>query len=198
VHEEQLDAPPKTGRPERWFEEHGDYLYAFAYSRSNDPQAAEDLVQETLLAALKATHAFQGQSSERTWLVGILKHKLIDWLRKTKLAGLADELNQPDEQLERLYDQTGLKTSPRDWRGDPAAIVEHQELWEAVQRCLAKLPDRLREVFTLRLLDDLPAPDVCQALGISATNLWTLMYRSRMRLWRCLDQTGFTSSDRKA
>jgi RNA polymerase sigma-70 factor (ECF subfamily) len=91
-----------------------------------------------------------------------------------------------------------LKTGPRAWRGDPAAIVERQELWEAVQRCLANLPDRLREVFTLRLLDDLPAPEVCQALGISATNLWTLMYRSRMRLWSCLDQTGFASSDRKA
>jgi RNA polymerase sigma-70 factor (ECF subfamily) len=178
--------------PESSVEKYGDYLYRFALARVGSPDAAEDLVQETFLAALKAVPSFAGWSSERTWLTGILKNKMVDRLRQTQRTLLVADLGRPDECLDELYDRVGhWKAGPREWQGDPAGALERQEFWEAFQHCFGGLPDRLREVFSLRLLDAVPAPEVCQGLGISATNLWTLLHRARVRLWRCLDRTGF-------
>jgi RNA polymerase sigma-70 factor (TIGR02943 family) len=189
---EQPGPTPGQTCPERWVDEHGDYLYCFALARVNDPEAAEDLVQETFLAALKAVPSFAGQSTERTWLTSILKNKLVDRLRQRQRAGLVADLGRPDECVDGLYDRAGhWKAGPRDWEGDPARALERQEFWEAFQHCYAHLPDRLREVFSLRLLDGVSAPEVCQVLGISATNLWALVHRARVRLWHCLNRTGF-------
>ena len=68
--------------PENWVDEYGDYLYRYALSRVKDPIIAEDLVQETFLAALKARHNFQGRSTARTWMIAILKHKIVDYIRQ--------------------------------------------------------------------------------------------------------------------
>jgi RNA polymerase sigma-70 factor (TIGR02943 family) len=178
--------------PESWVDEYGDYLYRFALARVGHPDAAEDLVQETFLAALKAAPSFAGDSSERTWLTAILKNKIADRLRQTQRTRLLADLGRRDEWVDELYDRAGhWKAGPREWKGDPARALERQEFWEAFQHCHAKLPDRMREVFSLRLLDAVPAAEICQVLGISATNLWTLLHRARVRLWRCLDRTGF-------
>jgi RNA polymerase sigma-70 factor, ECF subfamily len=178
--------------PESWVDKYGDYLYRFALVRVGSPEAAEDLVQETFLAALKAAPSFAGRSSERTWLTGILKNKMVDRLRQTQRTRLVADLGRSDECLDELYDRAGhWKAGPREWKGDPAGALERREFLEAFQHCFAHLPERLREVFSLRLLDAMPALEVCQVLGISATNLWTLLHRARVRLWRCLDRTGF-------
>ncbi len=185
-------------RPEVWLEEHGDYLYRFALARVKDADTAEDLVQETLLAGLNAAATFAGQSSERTWLTGILKNKWLDWLRKTQRARLVADLNGQDDGVDSLYDRWGhWKIGPREWREDPVGKMDREEFWEAFRRCSDRLPDRLREVFFLRHVDALPAKDVCQAFEISATNLWTLLHRARVRLWRCLDRNGFGSSTKE-
>jgi RNA polymerase sigma-70 factor (TIGR02943 family) len=195
LNREQPGRVPARVRPERWVDEHGDYLYRFALARVDGPEAAEDLVQETLLAALTAAPSFAGRSSERTWLTGILKNKLVDRLRQVQRGGLVVDPGQPDECLDGLYDRSGhWKAGPREWGDDPAKTLQSLEFWDAFRHCHSQLPGRLREVFSLRLLDDLPAPEVCQVLGITATNLWTLLHRARVRLWRCLDQTGFGSS----
>ena len=68
--------------PETWVNEYGDFLYRFALSRVKDPSVAEDLVQETFLAALRARENFKGRSAGRTWLIAILKHKIVDYIRK--------------------------------------------------------------------------------------------------------------------
>jgi RNA polymerase sigma-70 factor (TIGR02943 family) len=192
---EQRGPVPAQARPERWVDEHGDYLYRFALAGVDSPETAEDLVQETLLAALKAAPSFAGRSSERTWLTGILKNKLADRLRQTPRTCLVADLDRVDECLDGLYDRAGhWKAGPREWGADPARALERREFSEAFRHCLGRLPDRLREVFSLRLLDEVPASEVCQVLGISATNLWALVHRARVRLWRCLDRTGFSSS----
>ncbi len=116
-------------------------------------------------------------------------------MRQSQRASLIADLDQPDECLNGLYDRAGhWKAAPREWVGDPAKALERREFWEAFQHCLIHLPDRLREVFSSRLLDEVPAAEVCQVLDISATNLWALVHRARVRLWRCLDQTGFGPS----
>ena len=179
-------------RPEHWVEEHGDYLFRFALARVDGTETAEDLVQETLLAALKASSSFSGRSSERTWLTGILKNKLVDRLRRFQRDRPFADLGQPDEYVDGLFDRGGhWKSAPRQWLGDPAKALERREFWDAFEHCLARLPDRLRAVFSSRLLDETPAEQVCQDFGISATNLWALVHRARVRLCRCLDRTGF-------
>jgi RNA polymerase sigma-70 factor (TIGR02943 family) len=195
VSQEHVADAPRPLRPECWLDEHGDYLYRFALARVTNPATAEDLVQETLLAALRAATSFAGRSSERTWLTGILKNKLMDWLRRTQRTELVQDLGRPDECLEGLYDRLGhWKAGPRAWEADPARVLERRAFWEAFERCFAHLPERMREVFSLRLLDETPAVEVCQVLGISATNLWALTHRARVRLWRCLNKTGFGPS----
>jgi RNA polymerase sigma-70 factor (TIGR02943 family) len=188
----QPDLVPGQAHPERWVDDHGDYLYRFALARVDGAETAEDLVQDTLLAALKAAPSFAGRSSERTWLTGILKNKLVDRLRQTQRMRIVADLGRPDECLDDLYDRAGhWRVDTREWDCDPARTLQRREFWEAFRHCHGHLPDRLREVFSLRILDDVPAAEICQALGISATNLWALVHRARVRLWRCLDRTGF-------
>jgi RNA polymerase sigma-70 factor (ECF subfamily) len=175
----------------RWVDEHGDALYRYALGRVGRADVAEDMVQETFLAALRAAGGFAGRSSERTWLTGILKNKLIDRLRREGRTRAATDLGVPDDWLDGLYDATGhWRSPPGAWGADPAALLERREFWEAFERCRAGLPDRLREVLSLRLLDGVPAPELCAALGITANNLWTLLHRARVRLWQCLDRQG--------
>src|SRR5690242_15052958 len=79
----QLTPDMSSPNPGRWLDEHGDYLFKYASFRLRDDNAAEDAVQETFLAAIKAYAKFEGRGSERTWLVGILKHKITDQFRKS-------------------------------------------------------------------------------------------------------------------
>jgi RNA polymerase sigma-70 factor (ECF subfamily) len=172
-------------------DEHGDYLYRYALARVGRREAAEDLVQDTFLAALQAVDTFAGRSTERTWLTSILKKKLIDRLRRQHRTRLASDLGQTDAWLDGLHDWAGRwKAAPGRWGGDPVELLQRREFWQAFERCRAGLPDRLREVLSLRLLDNVPAEKICRALDISPTNLWTLLHRARARLWHCLDRKG--------
>lgn len=172
--------------PARWLNEHGDSLFRYALARVRRSDVAEDLVQETFLSALRNQAAFARNSSERTWLVGILKHKIVDHLRRqfreTPTASLAD-----DECLKRLFDGTGhWNGNPAKWT-NPAAALEDAEFWTILSRCIERLPESLAGVFVLRALDDIPSADVCAVLGISAANLHVILHRARLQLWRCLN-----------
>jgi RNA polymerase sigma-70 factor (TIGR02943 family) len=177
--------------PARWVDEHGDYLYRLAFARTGRTDAAEDLVQDTLLAALRASHTYAGRSSERTWLSAILRNKVIDRLRRQGRAPFVDDAAGTEALLEGLYDRSGhWRSPPGAWGSDPAALLESREFWDAFEECRRALPDRFRDVLSLRLIDDVPAAEICQALDISASNLWTLLHRARVRLWQCLDRKG--------
>jgi RNA polymerase sigma-70 factor (TIGR02943 family) len=178
--------------PARWVADHGDSLYRFALMRVGRSEESEDIVQETLLAALRARASFAGRSTVRTWLHGILKNKLVDRLRQKYRTVVAGDIAARDEWLDGLCDRSGhWSIRPRECEVDPAVLLQRREFWSAFENCRGRLPDRLREVLSLRLLDDVPAEQICQALGITATNLWTLLHRARVRLWRCLEQKGF-------
>ena len=177
-----------AANPERWIDEHGDYLFAYALLRVGRRETAEDIVQETFLAALRATDSFAGRSTERTWLTGILNNKLIDRLRRDGRVRPVSELG--DEGIDALYDRTGhWKRSPRDW-GNPADLLQRREFWEAFEHCREALPDRLRQALTLRLIDGLTPEEVCAVLDITPANLWTMLHRARVRLGNCMDNRG--------
>lgn len=177
--------------PEKWVELHGNALYRFALLRLRDPKLAEDAVQETLLAALQARDRFSGQSAERSWLIGILKHKIIDYFRKRSRESSIDDAAEFEEEMEGVFDENGHwkrdETGPAEWNLDPGLLLERKEFWIALDRCLSKLPARMAHVFALREIDSVSGDEVCQALKLSASNLWVLMHRARMQLRKCLE-----------
>ncbi|MBL1260485.1 MAG: sigma-70 family RNA polymerase sigma factor [Thiotrichaceae bacterium] len=178
--------------PATWVTQHGDALFRYALMKMRDKSLAEDMVQETFLAALKARQRFSGQSSEKTWLIGILKHKIIDHFRKHKREQSCDDIESLTEQLNQQFDHTGHWSIPmRSWQ-EPEQAHENQEFWKVFAACIAHLPDHLADLFILREVKGLTSEEICKLLDISTTNnMWVMLSRARMRLRGCLDSRWF-------
>lgn len=177
------------GDPGKWLEEHGDYLFRYAKRRLFSDELAEDAVQETLLAALKARERFSGASSERTWLTGILKHKIVDMVRKQYREITAPDSGDPDkpDDWEALFDQSGHWVETfRDW-GDPVSELEKSRIREALDECFKRLKPALANVFSLKELSGLSNEEICKVLGITTTNAWVMLHRARLFLRQCLE-----------
>ena len=183
--------PSQQDSPENWLTQHGDVLYRYALHRLRDADCAEDLVQETLLAALQAQGRFQQTSSRRTWLIGILKYKILDQFRREALEVPLTDLNsvQSDEStLEDVFSPNGnWATQISDW-GNPEQALDQQQFWAVLQFCLDHLPERLARLFILREIFGEDSENICKDFSITPTNLWTTLYRARMGLKQCLDR----------
>lgn len=178
--------------PEHWLDLHGDALYRFAYMRTRDATQAEDLVQETLLAAFAARGRFAGESSERTWLIAILKNKIVDLQRRAGREAPLPESEDGSEALDALFDQRDhWSVRPRNW-GRPHETLENQQFWRVLMECLERLPTRLAEGFVLREVEGLSAEEVCKVLQVTSSNLWVSLHRARMRLRLCLETQWFS------
>ncbi len=191
------DTRSKVTNPDRWLNQHGNYLYGFAMARLRDSEFVKDIIQETLLAALQSRHKFAGRCSERTWLVGILKHKIIDHFRQASRRSFIDIdriENPPGEPGELFKTERNWKRHesvvddfwPSNWCADPVAELEKNEFRKIFARCLSELPPRQAQAFKLREIDALTSANVCGVLNISASNLWVMLHRARMQLRRSL------------
>ena len=178
--------------PATWMEQHGTYLFKYARARVHDRALAEDLVQDTFLAALQCCDRFNGQSSERTWLVSILKHKTVDHYRK---AGRYDQLFHDDKLSSRISAgfcpkiQRPLEHVFPELQEDcvnPSTAMEASAFWSVFQHCLSCLPERLACVFILREIERVAPKVICEKMDISEGNLWVMMSRARTCLRRCL------------
>ncbi|NLH47485.1 MAG: sigma-70 family RNA polymerase sigma factor [Myxococcales bacterium] len=175
--------------PESWVQAHGDYLFRYALFRLGDPAAAEDLVQETFLAALRSRLDFTGKSSERTWLIGILKHKLIDHLRKVYREKAVIDHASEETEPEGEFTALGLWTAKSgNWTVQPEQVREQKEFWQVLQNCLAKLPAATAQAFAMREIDGFSSEEICKVLNISANNLWVRLHRARSSIRRCLER----------
>ncbi len=180
------------GEPGTWVDEHGDALFRYALLRLRDRGAAEDVVQETFLAAVRSRNEFQGESQARTWLTGILRHKIGDHFRKHGREVQVGGPDDADPTMDSWFDDKGFWLKPpKLWDMDPAHLVERQEFWRVLQDCMDALPSRASEAFALRVVNDTKADEVCKVLGISQTNLWVLLHRARARLRACLEVKWF-------
>ena len=183
-----------AGDPTTWVDQHGDALFRYAMLRVRDVALAEDMVQETFLAALRAHKTFDVESSERTWLVAILKHKIVDHFRRQGRAHFVSSSDASDNFIETLFDEKGgWKLGPSRIGTDPSTVLERKEFWAVFRRCLSKLPARWAEAFSLREMDELATREVCNMLGVSTTNLGVILHRARVRLWQCLEANWFGS-----
>jgi len=168
--------------------------FRYALARVRRREVAEDLVQDTLLAAIRSREKFAGQSSERSWLTGILRHKISDHFRKlgretsfTDLDSLADEFSEKFVPEGYWVHVKG----PKEWKPESDEVVHRAEFWQTMRHCLDKLPERIANVFVLREMDEVESKEICSMLSISASNLWVMLHRARMALRECLEINWF-------
>lgn len=178
------DAPNLGNETESdWIEAHADYLFNFAIGQVRDTAIAEDLVQDTFLAALKARERFAGQSSDRTWLTGILRHKIYDHLRRTcRERAVRTEVPQPHGDDETWEDAVMWLHDVAAETQSPGRRIELAEFRANLELALGKLPPRVAQVFQLYEVEERPNAEVCARMNISESNLWVMLHRARKQL----------------
>ena len=187
---------PGLSHPDTWLDSYGDYLYRYALFRLNEPAVAEDVVQETLLCAIKAQENFSGAASERMWLLGIMRHKIVDHIRKSQRESLVyREPTAISDMSEDVFDAHGQwNTNISSW-SHPDKSLEQEQFWPILNDCIANLPPKLAQAFVLREIDGMTNDEICKELEISTTNnLWVMLSRARMRLRNCLDANWFNKT----
>lgn len=174
-------------------EKHRPYLLKFAMLHLREASAAEDAVQETLLAAISGAQSFSGQSALRTWLIGILKHKIVDHFRRQSreapLHANDDEFSTDD--LDGLFRPDGHYANlPETWASPDQALTQ-KRFFEALEICMTALPEKSAKAFMMREVMGMETGEICKALKITSTNCWVLLYRARMALRACLEAGWF-------
>lgn len=196
--EEQRTDARLSPDPSAWVDEHGDYLFGYALFRLRDAAAAEDAVQETLLAALQGRQTFAGRGSERTWLTGILKHKLSDYFRRLGRETPVSQLEEESFEHAEFFRQSGeweghweSDRAPLEWRATPEESLRQSEFLRVLDECLSPLPARVSGAFVLREVDGLASEEICQLFGVTTNNLWVMLHRARLHLRRCVELNWF-------
>lgn len=175
--------------PNNWVNLHGDYLYNYAYSRVQSKETAEDLVQETFISGLKSIKSFRGESSELTWLVAILKRKVIDYYRKLsrKKETIASQFSTPFQDNGDFEGQWILERTPKDWQIKHEDPMRQSEFIFILEMCIAALPEKWRSVFVLKVMEEIKSEEVCKEIGCSSSNLWVIIHRARLQLRECIE-----------
>jgi RNA polymerase sigma-70 factor (ECF subfamily) len=176
--------------PTKWVDRYSDYLFNYTIVRVNDREVANDLISETFLAGLKSMKNFKGESTERTWLISILKRKIVDYYRKINSnKGRAevkvnynsdeDEGDWLEEQIADLSDKTAEDT------------MENEELGMAILECLDQLNEKQATIFKMKTIDGIDTDAICNEFNISPSNLWVIIHRARTSLAKCLEKNWF-------
>jgi RNA polymerase sigma-70 factor (TIGR02943 family) len=177
----------------KWIDNYADYLYNYSISRVNNSDLAKDLVQDTFFAGLKSAKNFQGKASERTWLVSILKRKIIDHYRKinskkgqaeVRMSFYEDGENEGSWLEERV---------PQSWDNASEKKIENEELRNQLELCINKLPEKYAMVFRMKTLQEFETEEICKELGITSSNLWVIIHRARTQLRKCMEDNWFNN-----
>ncbi len=174
-------------------EAHRKYLQRYALFHLRDPSLAEDAVQDALIAALAQRDQFQGRSQLRTWLTGILKHKIIDLTRSRgrELPADAFPLGEDDESSAGSFNAKGKWVDPpADW-GMPDAALESSQFWRVYQECCQRMSKRDALVFSMREVMGLSSEEICKTIEITTTNLHVILFRARLSLRSCMTKNWF-------
>jgi RNA polymerase sigma-70 factor, ECF subfamily len=165
------------------------YLLRYATLQLRDPASAEDAVQEALLAALAGEANYAGRSNLRTWLTGILKHKIVDTIRRAsrERPAAAEDMQSMATEFDALFDESGHWEQPPDSWEQPEGALEQKQFFRALEQCLQGLPQRTAQAFMMREHPGLDTSEICKELGITSTHCWVMLYRARMALRQCLE-----------
>ena len=181
--------------PERSeIEQHRTYLLRYASLQLRDAGAAEDAVQNTLVAALEGLGRFSGKSSVKTWLTGILKHKIIDHMRRQAREQpliSSDADSNEAEAADALFLENGhWRQPPSNW-GDPDKALENKAFMAVFEQCAKNMPAKTARAFMMREVMELSTEDICKELEVSTTNCWVILHRARLSLRECLEVKWF-------
>ncbi|TAM97297.1 MAG: sigma-70 family RNA polymerase sigma factor [Chitinophagaceae bacterium] len=180
-----------------WVEQYSDDLFRWAYYKVSSKEAAEDLVQETFMAAYRSWDKFNHDSSPKTWLHGILKNKLMDYFRKKARdivisESMFDE-HDADSFFDAFFDENGTwkkEASPQSWETE-GELLDNTDFRNVLFDCLKKLPPAWYHVVNLKYLEEKNSNDICQEVNISPTNFWQILYRARLQLRACVENNWF-------
>lgn len=182
-----------TLNPTKWIDNYSDYLFRYTIIRINNHEVSKDLVQETFFSGLKSAKNFEGKATERTWLISILKRKIIDHYRKinskkgqaeVRMNFYNDGENEGDWIEER---------APQSWGNEVEKKIENKELQHQIDLCVDKLPQKYAMVFRMKTIQELDTQVICKELSISSSNLWVIIHRARMQLRKCLEDNWFNN-----
>ena len=173
-------------------------LLRYARLQIRETALVEDLVQNTLMAALQSIASFRGEAAPVTWLIGILKRQIIDHhrraAREVSLSMAADGDDGNTDLLERLFAQDGhWVTKPGVW-ADPEQSLRQEAFLSVLEQCLKGLAGQSGRVFAMREILELEPAEICKDLGLTQSNYWVLMHRARLRLRQCMEQNWVTDS----
>ena len=178
--------------PAEWVDRYGDALYRYAVHKVSCRDLAEDLVQETFLAALGSLERYRGDASELTWLIGILRRKIVDHFRRRERELPSAGLGTVDHLVEKMFTSGGhWRHKLGGWPKDPHQALQQQEFWKVLDECVGNLPPGLAAAFQLRDVQQTDTQTVCSELKISAANLSVRLHRARLLLRRCLELNWF-------
>ena len=176
--------------PDSWLDLYGDILYRFAMARVKSPELAEDLVQDTLVSAIKAYDRFEGRCTVRTWLVDILRNKIIDHFRATsRRGGDAAPLEEELVDTGKYFNSFGIwRRILANWADNPEDILEKRDFYKVFENCLSKLPEQTRKAFLLKMTGEMSSAEACNIMEVSSSNYWVILYRARMSLRECIEK----------
>ena len=178
---------------DKWIDNYADYMYNYAVVRVNNSDLAKDLVQDTFFAGLKSAKNFQGKSTERTWLVSILKRKIIDHYRK-----INSKKGQAEVRM-NFYDDGENEGNwleervPQSWDNQSEKSIENQELKTQLESCIDALPEKYGMVFRMKTIQEFETEEICKELDITASNLWVIIHRARTQLRKCMEDNWFNN-----
>jgi len=177
--------------PNKWVALHADYLFNYTIGRINNHDLAKDIVQDTFFAGLKAKSNFQGKASERTWLISILKRKIIDHYRKINSAKGKAEVKMNfytngDREGEWIEERV-----PTAWNSEIEKVIENNELSDALEKCINALPEKYAMVFRMKTIQQFETEEICKELEITSSNLWVIIHRARTQLRKCMEENWF-------
>lgn len=189
------DANGRSDLAKRWVVEYADVLYRQALLRVGNAEDAKDVVQETLIAAVRGYSKMGDPNSEKAWLLGIMKHKVLDLLRRRYRQPVSADSDDLQRLEESQFDGGGNvahwlpRMAPRRWERAEAKL-ESGEFAGILDKCLSRLPERHARAFILRELDGFSTDRLCAEFNLQSGHLFVLLHRARLALRRCLELSG--------
>ncbi len=173
-----------------WVNEYTDELFRYAHYKISDKEAAEDLVQNTFLAAVSSFANFKNESSPKTWLYSILKNKIMDYHRaKFRKPEFREIKTDNDAVLDFFFDKNyhwKKEVSPDEW-DDTEELLDSEDFNATLKSCMDKLPSKWNSALQLKYMDEKEGKEICQELDITPTNFWQILHRAKLQLRECIE-----------